>query len=145
MAVDWTQVIVATVTGVPAIVGAVGALWAAAKAREAKAGVDEVGKQVGRHVYEQRDRDSTLMERLGSTQRAAEAAAMKPAAVPEETVSGYRRRAKAAAEELEGLVQQAKMVMGHTPTERVAVPPAPGFTGRVPLPPPVPKLDDSDD
>ena len=142
MAVDWTQVIVATVTGVPAIVGAVGALWAAAKAREAKAGVDEVGKQVGRHVYEQRDRDSTLMERLGSTQRAAEAAAMKPAAVPEETVSGYRRRAKAAAEELEGLVQQAKMVMGHTPTERVAVQ---GFTGRVPPPPSVTPIKDDDD
>lgn len=143
MAVDWTQVIVATVTGVPAIVGAVGALWAAAKAREAKAGVDEVGKQVGRHVYEQRDRDSTLMERLGSTQRAAEAAAMKPAnAIPEETVSGYRRRAKAAAEELEGLVQQAKMVMGHTPTERI---PVTGFTGKVPPPPPVPPIKDDDD
>lgn len=144
MAVDWTQVIVATVTGVPAIVGAVGALWAAAKAREAKAGVDEVGKQVGRHVYEQRDRDSTLMERLGSTQRAAEAAAMKQGPIPEETVSGYRRRAKAAAEELEGLVQQAKMVMGHTPTERVPVASL-GFSGKVPPPPPVPPIKDDDD
>ena len=133
--VDWTQVLVAAITGAPAI-------WAAYTASRAKKAVDGVGQQVGRHVYEQRDRDSTAMERLGAIQRAAETAAMKQARIPEETVSGYRRRAKAAAEELEGLVQQAKMVMGHTPTERV---PTVGFSGKVPLPPPVPPLKDDDD
>jgi len=139
----WDPAVIAAVGGacgaiLAGIPGVISAIVAARKATETAAKVDSVGKQVGQHVYEQRDRDSTLMERLGSTQRAAEAAAMKPSAVPEETVSGYRRRAKAAAEELEGLVQQAKMVMGHTPTEKVrVVPMTPGYTGKVPPPPPV--------
>jgi hypothetical protein len=120
--IDWTQVLVAGITGLPAI-------WAAVTAYRAKVGVDAVGKQVGQHVYHVEDRANTESLRAETIQRQVEALVARPAPGPpapiqETTVGSYVRKAaqaaeaaQAAAESSQKAVEDLKtFVLGHTPT-----------------------------
>jgi hypothetical protein len=98
---------------------------AARSAVRAEATINTVGKQVGQHAYEVRDRLNTESLRAETMQRNIERVASR---VPEESVSGYVRKAKAAQQASESAARaaqeslaQVSMMLGMTPTERVIV------------------------
>lgn len=148
--------IAAYCTGAAGIITAIGGIligWrssnrAAAKVTEAiqpvARKVDDVGRQVGQHSYEMRDRASTEALRGETIQRGVEAlVAAKSTKPSEQSVWNYVRQAKAsqneaqlaAAQALHAL-EQVQLMLGQTPT--VKVPSAP----LGPIPPPVPPLED---
>ncbi len=127
MAVDWTQVLVAGIAGAPAI-------WAAWTASKASRKVDDVGKQVGQHVYDAKDRANTEALRAEIIQRQVESLVQRPVQAPQQpigetTVSGYVRKAQKAAESAQeaaektaAAVEELKtMVLGHTPVVKLEV------------------------
>lgn len=156
----WDPAVIAAVGGavgaiLAGIPGVISALSAARKANEAIAKVENVGKQVGQHVYEVRDRMNTESARGEAIQRQVETLVAKspPERISEQSVSSYVRKAKAAQSAAEDAARQAKemlaaaqMMLGQTPTDAMkTMPHTPSFTGKVPLPPPVGPLKDEDD
>ncbi len=98
---------------------------AAKSAVRAETTINAVGKQVGQHAYEVRDRLNTEALRAETMQRNIERVAAR---VPEESVSGYVRKAKAAQQASEDAAKAAQdalaqvgMMLGMTPTERLIV------------------------
>jgi hypothetical protein len=158
------DVIAAYCTGAAGIITAVGGViiaWrtsrgakmaaedAARSSIRAEATINTVGKQVGQHAYEVRDRLNTEALRAETMQRNLERMSSR---IPEESVSGYVRKAKAAQQASEDAARAARealsqvnMMLGMTPTDRVLVHPmeaTPPLKG--PLPPPVPPLKGDD-
>lgn len=109
--------------------------------------MDEVGKQIGQHTYEVRDRMNTETVRAETIQRGVEAlVAAKPEKAPsEQSVWNYIREAKKAQSEAQiasaqaqHALEQMQMLLGQTPTSKVVK--VYEVTG--PTPPAVPPLKD---
>jgi phosphopantetheine adenylyltransferase len=105
--------------------------------------VDDVGKQVGQHNYEVRDRLNTEALRGETMQRGIESLVTAKENKPsEQSVWNYIREAKKsqseaqiAAAQAQHALEQVQMLLGQTPTAKVTVYPVAG-----PPPPPVPPL-----
>jgi hypothetical protein len=107
--------------------------------------MDEVGKQIGQHTYEVRDRMNTESSKSDAIQRQVETLVANQSSKPsEQSVWNYIRQAKAsqneaqlAAAQAQHALEQVQLMLGQTPTIRQPVQPLTG-----PVPPPVPKLGD---
>lgn len=105
--------------------------------------MDEVGRQIGKHTYEVRDRMNTEQLRGETIQRNVEALVTAKNERPsEQSVWNYIRQAKAAqseaqvaATQAQHALEQVQMLLGQTPTSKVAVQPLVG-----PTPPHIPKV-----
>jgi predicted RNase H-like nuclease (RuvC/YqgF family) len=105
--------------------------------------MDEVGKQIGQHAYEMRDKMSTEALRGETIQRGVEALVTAKSDKPsEQSVWNYIREAKKsqneaqiAAAQAQHALEQVQMLLGQTPTAKVTVYPVTG-----PPPPPVPPV-----
>jgi predicted RNase H-like nuclease (RuvC/YqgF family) len=109
--------------------------------------MDEVGRQIGKHTYEVRDRMNTEALRGDTMQRNIETlVAAKSERPSEQSVWNYIRQAKAAqneaqvaATQAQHALEQVQMLLGQTPTAKVTVHPVTG-----PTPPTIPPLKGGD-
>jgi hypothetical protein len=93
--------------------------------------MDEVGRQIGQHAYDVRDRMNTEALRGETIQRGVETLiTAKQAAPSEQSVWNYIRQAKAAQNEAQlaaaqsqHALEQVQLLLGQTPTTKVLVHP----------------------
>jgi hypothetical protein len=109
--------------------------------------MDEVGRQIGRHTYEVRDRMNTETVRAETIQRGVETlVTAKQSAPSEQSVWNYIRQAKAAQNEAQlaaaqsqHALEQVQMLLGQTPTAKQVIHPITAAP-----PPTIPPLKDDD-